>query len=147
MDSAGVPIPRDDQIVSLSFFIGIRKARNEPHLPVLDLKVKPRSLTILETIDVVDVMLGHFLSELFVKSVYITNDPKDIRGTLVGTDLEMAQEVSKKVTHGDPTPPPLYNGHESNYHFAFPLRKYCLRTHAMTYLYTIKKVIFPPKLS
>ena len=58
MDSAKVPVPRDDQIVSFSLFVGIWKARNDSHLLMLDLKVKPLGFTILKTIDEVDVVLG-----------------------------------------------------------------------------------------
>ena len=57
MDSAKVLVPLDDQIVSFSLFVGIWKARNEPHLLMLDLKVKPLGFTILKTIDEVDVVL------------------------------------------------------------------------------------------
>ena len=70
MDSIGVPIPQDDQIVFFSFLVEIRKARNKPHLLLPDLKVKPRGFTILKTIGVVDVMLGKLQSEPFIKSVY-----------------------------------------------------------------------------
>ena len=55
-----------------------------------DLKVIPRGFIILKTIHVVDIMLGEVQFEPFVKGVYTTNDPKDIRGTLVGADLKMA---------------------------------------------------------
>ena len=90
MDSAGVPVPRDDPIVSFSLLIGIWKAINEPHLPVLDLKVKPEGFTILKTIDEVDVVLGKLQSEPLIKGVYTTNYPKYIRSTLVGIDLKVA---------------------------------------------------------
>ena len=52
-----------------------------------DLKVISRSFTILEAINVVDVVLSKPQSELLIKGVYATNDPKDIRSTLVGIDL------------------------------------------------------------
>ena len=60
MDPVGVPVPQDNQIVSFCFLVEIRKARNKPHLPVPDLKVKPRGFTILKTIDVVDIVLDKF---------------------------------------------------------------------------------------
>ena len=90
VDSTGVPVPQDDQIVSFSFLAEIRKARNKPYLLVSNLKVKPRGFTILKTIGVVDVMLGKLQSEPFIKSFYTINDPKYVKGTLVGTDLKMA---------------------------------------------------------
>ena len=48
-----------------------------------DLKVISRGFTILEAINVVDFVLGKPQSELLIKGVYATNDPKDIRSTLV----------------------------------------------------------------
>ena len=78
VDSAEVLVPWDDQIVSLYFFIVVRKAQDKPHFPVLNLKVKPEGFTVLETIDIVDVMLGKFQPKLLVKGIYITHNPKYI---------------------------------------------------------------------
>ena len=90
MDSAGVPIPWDDQIVSFYHLVRIQKAKNEPHLPVLNLKVKPKGFTILKTIDEVDVVLDKLQSKPLIKGVYTTNDPKYVRSTLVSTNLKVA---------------------------------------------------------
>lgn len=75
MDSAGVPVPLNYQIVSFYLFDEIWKAWDKPYLPVLNLKVKPKGFTVLKTIYVVDVMLGKLQSELYVKGVYTTDDP------------------------------------------------------------------------
>ena len=63
----------------------------------------------MKAINIVDVVLGKFQSEPLIEGVYTTNDPKDIRNTLVKTNLKVAQEVGKEVTHRDPHSP-LYNG-------------------------------------
>ena len=108
MDPTGVPIPRYDQIVSLCFSVGIRKTRDEPYFPVPDLKVIPRGF-----------MLCKVRSEPFVKGVYAINDPKDVRGTLVGADFKMMKKVSKEFTHRDPNSS-LYYSNEGNYYFILP---------------------------
>lgn len=55
-----------------------------------NLKVKPRGLTVLETIDIVDVMLSKLQSKPLIKGIYTTHNPKYIGGTLVGTNLKVA---------------------------------------------------------
>ena len=44
----------------------------------------------MKTINIVDVVLGKFQSEPLIEGVYTTNDPKDIRNTLVKTNLKVA---------------------------------------------------------
>ena len=105
MDSIGVPIPQDDQIVSFSFLVEIRKARNKPHLLLLDLKVKPRGFTILKTINIVDIVLGKLQSELLVKGIYTTNNPKYIGGALVRQTLKWCRILVSKSLIGIVTPP------------------------------------------
>lgn len=43
----------------------------------------------MKTIDVVDVMLSKLQSELFVKGVYTTNNPKYVWGMLIKTNLKV----------------------------------------------------------
>ena len=119
MDHARVLVPQDDQIVSLCFFVGIQNTKNEPHFPVTDFKVVPRGLTILETIHIVDIMLGKVQSELFVKGVYITIDPKEVKGTLIETDLKMTKKIGKEVTHGNLNSF-FYHSNERKYYPIFP---------------------------
>ena len=65
-------------------------------------------------------MLGKVQSEPFVKIVYTTNDPKDIKDTLVGADLKIMKKVCKEVTHRDPNSS-FYHGNEGKYYLIFPL--------------------------
>lgn len=60
MDPTGAPVPRDNQVVSFCFLVGIRKAKNVSNLPMADLKIKLIGFTVLKAIDVIDIMLCKF---------------------------------------------------------------------------------------
>ena len=84
-----------------------------------DFKVIPQGLTILETIHIVDIMLDKVQSEPFVKGVYITIDPKEVKGTLIETDLKMTKKIGKEVTHGNLNSF-FYHSNERKYYPIFP---------------------------
>lgn len=85
----GVPVPRDNQIVSFCLFVGIWKAQDESYLLVLYFKVKPRSFTILKSIYVVNIVLYQLQAEPFIKDIYTTYYSKYIGSTLVRTNFKV----------------------------------------------------------
>ena len=88
------------------------------HFPVAYLKLITRGLTILETIHIVNIMLGRVQSKPFVEGIYTISDPKDVRGTLIGTDLKMTKKIDEEVTHRNPNS--SYHGNESKHYPIFP---------------------------
>ena len=105
MDSFRVLVPQDNQVVSFYFLVKIRKARDKPHLPMPNLKVKLEGFTILKTINIVDIVLGKLQSELLVKGIYTTNNPKYIGGALVRQTLKWCRILVSKSLIGIVTPP------------------------------------------
>ena len=84
---------------------------------MLNFKIVPKGFTVLEAINIIDVVLGKLQSKLFVQGIYTTDYPKHIGVTLVGKNLEVTKKVGNQITHRNPHSP-LYNGNKWNHHFA-----------------------------
>ena len=91
-------------------------------------------------------MLDKLQSEPFIKSVYLLTILNTLGVHWSGQTLKWRRKLVRG-SHIRILTPPLYNGNEWDYHFAFPSREYYLGFWAITHLYIVRKVIFPPKLS
>ena len=73
----------------------------------------------METIHIVNIMLGKVQSKPSVEGIYTTNDPKDVRGTLIRTNLKMMKKIGEEVTHRNPNSS-FYHGNERKHYLIFP---------------------------
>ena len=80
------------------------------------LKLITRGLTILETIHIISCSVRFNLSLLLRDT---TNDPKDVRGTLIRTNLKMMKKIGEEVTHRNPNSS-FYHGNERKHYLIFP---------------------------
>ena len=79
----------------------------------------------METIYVVNIMLGLAKTESFIKFIYTTNYSKYIMGTLVGANFKMPQKIGLQLTHRDPNPT-LYKFYQWDNDPSFPLENITL---------------------
>ena len=56
----------------------------------------------METIHIINIMLGKVQSKPSVEGIYTSNDLEDVKGTLIGTNLKMTKKIGEEVTHRNP---------------------------------------------
>ena len=94
-----MPFPRGDQVVILHAFVGFRKTRYQSNNVGLRLEVISRVGELMALIHMNDVMPRESQAHLLVESIYATQDPKQVRGALMGSQPMVDQIVLGHLTH------------------------------------------------
>ena len=95
-----VPFPEGDQVVILHAFVGLRKTRYQSNNVGSRLEVISCVGKLVALIHMNDIMPRESQAHLLVESVYITQDSKQVRDALMGSQPMVDQTISGHPTHG-----------------------------------------------
>ena len=95
-----VPFPEGDQVVILHAFVGLRKTRYQSNNVGSRLEVISCVGKLVALIHMNDIMPRESQAHLLVESVYVTQDSKQVRDALMGSQPMVDQTISGHPTYG-----------------------------------------------